>query len=190
MAYEKLQTQAKLSTMVAMNKSPKNYIKALFVIFLANIIWLSGCLSGENTNSNKPNSTEKVNSNSEKMNSASDNVEELLNVVRLPELPEEAVWLEENNSNPKKITAVLKYTPETATKVVALVLKNKPPEPIEIGLENWFPEELTAQAQLSGIEILKGTAYSANDFFNIPYGSGKITRIEGTDYFVLELIAN
>ena len=125
-------------------------------------------------------------------------VDELLEIIRLPELPEEVVWKEESlgksdNSTPastdKKLIAVLRYKPEVAAKVVALVEKNKTPEQVEVSAENWFPEELIAQAQLSGNESLKGKAYGANDFFNIPYGSGRITRIEGTDYFILELSA-
>ncbi len=173
-----------------MKKTPKKYSQAFFVILLANLIWLSGCQNKANANANTPKISETANSDSEKTNPPSDNVEELLDLVRLPEIPEEVVWLEDKNSKPKRLVAVLKYTAQTAPKIVALEEKNKPPEQNEVGLENWFPEELTAQAQLSGTETLKGTAYGANEFFNIPFGNGKITRIEGTDYFVLELIAN
>ena len=173
-----------------MKKPAKKYNQAFFLILFANLIWWSACQNKANSNANSRTTSETENSISEKTNSPSDNVEELLELVRLPEIPDEVVWLEEINSKPKRLIAVLKYTVQTARKIVALEEKNKPPEQIEVGLETWFPEELTAQAQLSGTETLKGTAYGANEFFNIPYGNGKITRIEGTDYFVLELVAN
>ena len=84
----------------------------------------------------------------------------------------------------------MKFTPETLPNFLAIIEKNKQADLVDVGAETWFPEELTAQSQLSGEGVLKGTAYAANEFFNIPYGSGKVTRIRGTDYFVLELTAN
>jgi len=43
--------------------------------------------------------------------------------------------------------------------------------------------------ELSGDDSLKGLAYSADSFFQEPYTSGRVIRIDGTDYFVLELSA-
>lgn len=156
-------------------------------------------ISCSNLNSSNSNSNRASQSNTNSENApAKDDVSELLTIVRLPELPEEVVWREENagradNRVPgptdRKLVAVLKYDAETAAKLVAQIEKNKKPESAEIGVEGWFPEELTAQSQISGNEMLKGTTYGANDFFNMPYGNGKITRIENTNYFVLELFA-
>jgi hypothetical protein len=172
-----------------MNRSPKKFIKALFFIFFANIIWLTGC-GGANNNSNQSQNPPAGNNNSVK-SVPSDNMEELFNLVRVPEVPpEEVIWLEDTKANPKKLVAVLQFKPENLPGFVALVEKNKTPEPVEIDIEDWFPQELKAQAQLSGMEMLKGTSYGANNFYNIPYGSGRIVRIEGTDYFVLELTAS
>jgi hypothetical protein len=36
---------------------------------------------------------------------------------------------------------------------------------------------------------LKGAAYAANDFLQSPYNNGKLTRINDTNYFVLELFS-
>jgi len=117
-------------------------------------------------------------------------MEELFNLARVPEVPpDEVIWLEDTRAKPKKLVAVLQFKPEDLQNFVSLIEKNKQPEPVEIDIEDWFPQELKAQAQLSGMEMLKGTAYGANNFYNIPYGSGRIVRIEGTDYFVLELTA-
>lgn len=169
----------------------KNYKQILFVIFLANLFLLNACNSPETANTNQQNRS--ATGENDKKNPASDNIDELLNLVQLPEVPEEVVWREEplsDNRENKRIIAVLQYTPENAAKLVALIEKNKQQEQVEVGTENWFPGELTAQAQMSGNEMLKGTAYGANQFYNIPYGNGRITRIENTNYFVLELTTN
>lgn len=170
--------------------------KIIFVIFLANFVLLYGCGGNDSALENK-NGTAQTNT-TVKSKPASDNIDELLNVVRLPEVPEEVVWKEEtlgkNDSRvpgptDSKITAVLKYTPEGTAKLLSILEKNKQSDSAVVDTEDWFPEELTAQAQLSGDSTLKGTSYGANEFFNMPYGSGKITRIGNTDYFILELIS-
>ncbi len=46
-----------------------------------------------------------------------------------------------------------------------------------------------AQSELSGDETLKGNSYAANDFLQSPYEAGKLTRLEDSNYFILELSA-
>jgi hypothetical protein len=171
-----------------MHKTEIKSSKKIFVFMLFNLFLFSGCQTEKNANQT-PQKTTTSNTENEKTNNSSDSVEDLLNLVRLPELPDEVVWCEYAKANPKKLIAVLKYAPETTPKLLSLIEKNKQEESVDVGVEDWFPEELTAQAQLSGEGVLKGTSFGANDFFNIPYGSGRITRINGTDYFVLELTA-
>jgi hypothetical protein len=118
-------------------------------------------------------------------------------VIKLPFHPEEAVWREEILGKPggnrvpaptdKKLTAVLRFLEADADQIVAQAEKYKPAANHKISTESWFPAELIAQSQTSGDDTVKGKSYSANDFFNAPYTEGRITRIEGTDYFVLEL---
>ena len=120
-------------------------------------------------------------------------------LIRLPFPPEDVDFREDalgktNNdrvSGPsdKKLAAVLLFKKEDADKIVAQAEKYKAPTPETINTESWFPNELTAQSQTSGDKSLKGLSYAANDFYNAPYSDGKLTRIEGTDYFVLELFA-
>lgn len=154
---------------------------------------MTGCGSTANTNSNGSNSSTK----NAKKSPPSDNLNELLNLIKLPVVPQDVVWREDEQPNQKKLTAVLQYEPKSSPEeedrllqIVNVLEKYKQPEPSEVGIEDWFPEQLKAKAQLSGVEVINGTGYGANEFFNIPYGSGKITRIEGTNYFVLELQAN
>lgn len=142
--------------------------------------------TGSNANTSTANTGEPA---SDKPN---DDMAELALLIRLQGNPDDVVWKEQERGDPKTkhLTAVLSYSSEEAQSIVNLVQKNRAVEKAEVGSQPWFPEELTAQSQLSGNETLKGTAYGANDFFNVPYGSGRIVRIDGTNYFVLELTAN
>ena len=170
-----------------MKKSPVKFFRICSFIFLVNLTFLSGC---NNTENPKNVNAKPVSSNPGKKTTPSDNLDELMNFAKMPEIPEEVVWVEEEVNGKKKLTAVLNYDAQTEPKILTVLEKYKQAETAEVGVESWFPEELTAQAQLSGVEMLKGTAYGANEFFNIPYGSGRITKIEGTKYFVLELNAD
>lgn len=156
------------------------------------------CSSGDTKNSNQTNQT----ANTANANIAAKlkyDVEELEMTVKLPFHPEEAVWHEDvlgkpdNNRAPaptdKKLTAVLRFLKEDAEKITAQAQTYKPANAETINTESWFPAELIAQSQTSGDETLKGQTYAANDFYNMPYTDGKLTRIEGTDYFILELFA-
>jgi hypothetical protein len=89
----------------------------------------------------------------------------------------------------KKLTAVLRFLNEDADKIVAQAASVKAAAPSTINTEKWFPPELIAQSRTSGDDTLKGLSYPANDFYNAPYSDGTFTRIDGTDYFVLELFA-
>jgi len=128
-----------------------------------------------------------------------DDLVELELTIKLPFHPEEARWMEETFGKPgdnrvpgptdKKLTAVLLFQKPDADKIVEQAATYGTPVPAVINPEKWYPNELVAQSQTSGDETLKGNSYPANDFLNLPYTDGKITRIEGTDYFVLELYA-
>lgn len=162
---------------------------SILFFVLANLLFIFGCGEEQKANQNSQNQS-SANSQDNVQNKASDSIENLLELVRLPVIPEEVVWREYTNTNPKKITAVLKFEPEELPNFTAIVEKNKLADSVEVGVETWFPQELTAQSQLSGEGVIKGTAYSANEFYNIPYGNGRITKIQGTDFFVLELTAS
>jgi len=175
-----------------MQSAPKIFIALLIVaIFTA-------CGSNNSANSNSANQTANS-ANSNSTASIKDDADELEMTIKLPFHPEEAVWREEvlgksgDNRVPaptdKKLTAVLRFLKEDADKIVAQAEKYKPAANEIINSENWFPAELVAQSQTSGDETIKGKSYAANDFYNPPYSDGKLTRIEGTDYFVLELFA-
>ena len=124
-----------------------------------------------------------------------DDIEELGKIIQLPFVPEETTYREINlnNKNPapnkKKLVAVLKFSVENANQIVAQAGKYNPPAPADIDAENWFPPELVAKSQETGDDFLKGVEYAANDFLQTPFVNGKLTRINETNYFVLELFS-
>ena len=170
-----------------------------FVIFLTTF---SASCSTQNSNLQNTNETANSNQSAENTNSIKDNAEGLAMVIKLPFEPEDAVWREEKlgrqseNSRvappslgERKLTAVLQFKAEDAEKIAIQAQTYKQPVPAEIGAENWFPAELIAQSQLSGDETLKGATYAANDFFQTPYLDGRITRVQDSNYFILELFS-
>lgn len=169
-------------------------------IALTIAVLLAACSSNQPPNFNS-NEALNSNTNSNANSNIKDDVDELGTIIKLPLQPEETVWREENqaktgndNSVPpapsgKKLLVVLRFSKEDAAKIVAQAANYKPAVRESLNNENWFPSELTAQSQISGDETLKGTTYAANDFLQTPYSDGKLTRIDETNYFVLELYA-
>ncbi len=166
-----------------MQLAPKIFITLVISVFFA------ACSSGEGNSENSNSTNSNANSANSNTNAVAvkDDVDELEMTIKLPFHPQEAVWREENAG--KKLVGVVRFLKEDANKIVAQAGSYKPPAPEIINTESWFPAELIAQSQTSGDETLKGLSYAANDFLQPPYSDGKITRIEGTDYFVLELFA-
>lgn len=137
-------------------------------------------MSNTNQITNKPNN---IYTNAE---TTKDDLEDFAKIVKLPFQPEEVSWREFPD---KKIIAVLKFSAADSNNLITQIEKQKSAQNVGLNAENWFPPELIAQSQQSGDETLKGKEYSAADFFLAPYTKGKITRIDETNYFVLELSA-
>lgn len=178
-----------------MKISPTSLIPILILLVFS----IGGCANTENDAAN--NSTVNTQTpivETANANISKDNIEELDKIINLPMLPEEVTWREDNldkqNGNDnvsaskgKKLTVVLKLSAEDAQKLIEQIDKSKPAFASDVDAESWFPPELIAKSQESGDENLKGTSYAANDFLREPYKNGKITRINDTDFFVLEL---
>jgi len=118
---------------------------------------------------------------------AKTNAEELGLLVNIPYETEDIVWKQDDAN--KKLIAVFRLTPADSAKVVAEAEKVRPPQAVNIASETWFPAELIAQSAMSGDDSLNGKSYVANSFLQDPYKSGTISRIDNTDYFVLEVSA-
>lgn len=155
---------------------------AVLVFLLASQILIS--CSGRADKANTANTSTAASSNTAKAG-PNDNIEELGMLVRLPFVPEEVAWKEYPEQ--KKLTAVIRFTSEDAQKMAAEVAKNGKPAPETVTVESWYPNELIAQGELTGESTVKGQSYPAEPFLNPPYTKGKITRIESTDYFILQI---
>ena len=118
-----------------------------------------------------------------------DNAEELAVLVKLPFEPEEVTWKETTAGNVRKLLAVVRFTPEDSKKVVERAAKIKPGETVSIPSERWFPAELVTQGELNGDDTITATAYSAEEFYLPPFIEGRLSHIQNTDFFVLEVAA-
>lgn len=154
-------------------------ILALFLFLVA----VTGCGGGNN---NSAVNTAALNPTLENANSAKTNVEELKLLINVPyEIEDEDIVWKENVAQ-KKLIAVLRFSESDADKFVAEAAVRQAPQPVTLSSESWFPSELIAQGELSGDDSLKGFSYAADEFFQEPYNAGRIVRVDGTDYFVLE----
>ncbi len=156
----------------------------ILALFVSTTSFLACVDAGGNANSTRP---ANAPASAEKPNSLKTNAEELGLLVRVPYQTEDIVWKEDTAK--KRILAVIRFSPEDANKLVAEAGAAGTPES-SIPVESWFPNELIAQSETSGDAALKGLSYPANAFVQEPYTIGKITRIDGTDYFILELRQN
>ena len=160
----------------------------LSLIFIGQLLSACSTAPVANTNLAQPNTNQN-------RPSASDKSEELELLIKIPAEPEETVFREDaanavDGIQPqyaKKLTAVLKYSAAESVKLSESLEKSSPPLSASINVEPWFPAELIAQSDLSGDDTVKGYSYPALPFFQPPYNEGTITRIEGTNYFILEL---
>ena len=157
---------------------------ASLALFLFLVI-LTAC-GGNEANSNSKGSTGS-DGNGENAPVAKTNVEELGMLVNVPYESEDVVWMDFPKQ--KKIVAVLRFSQAEASRLTVDAEKIRPAQPTTITSEKWFPPELIAQGNLTGDDTLKGRSYAANAFFQDQYNDGRITRIEDTDYFILELSA-
>ena len=158
--------------------------KALILtLILAAALFATSCGSApSNTNASANSNAERANSNATKTN-----VEELGMLVNVPYESEEVFWRDDQQN--KKLIAVLRFSQPEANRLLADAEKVHPPQQVTINPESWFPPELVAQSDASGEDTLNGKAYAANSFFQDPYNSGRIVKIDDSDYFILELNA-
>jgi hypothetical protein len=158
----------------------------LFGVLLAS---LTGAILFVSCGSPSKNTDQRASTNTavENANAARTNVEELSLLVNVPYQVEDIIWKE--NAAHKKLTAVFRFSPEDSAKLVADASLRGAPQNVTLTAATWYPAELNAQSDMSGGDSLRGIAYPADAFFQEPYTTGRIVRVEGTDYFVLELSA-
>jgi len=157
--------------------------RSVFILVaFASLISACGGAAGNGTSNGQNTAVRSADSN----NAARTNVEELGVLIKVPYTAEDIVWKEYNGK--KRIVAVMRFSPADANRIVAEAGTPGNPE-TSIAVESWFPDELIAQSEMSGDAAVRGRSYPAIAFTQEPYTIGKITRVEGTDYFILEMLA-
>jgi len=157
---------------------------ALIPIFL--IVAASGCGGIGNSN----NAAQQANTAAPAQNQAkaSSSSEELGMLINFTLEPEDLVWREDNPKN--SIIAVLRMDAEDTKKLADQLAQRSPGAPKTVQVEDWFPAELIAQGEIAGGSSVDGNAFPADDFYQAPYSQGTVTRVTGTDFFVIELSGN
>ncbi len=159
-------------------------IKSVLILsVIAGSVFIGACTSGLDLTAN--NTAANVRAKVPEESLPKTNAEELGMLINLPYEVEDIVW--EQDAAKRKITAILRFSTEDADKLAAEAEKFGPGRAITTSVETWYPDELIAQGEMSGDSTLKGTAFPANAFFQEPYAVGRITRVEGGDYFILEV---
>lgn len=157
---------------------------AAILLLLSQVSLFISCGGRADGNSATPPAS---NSPSENAKGVKTNVEELSLLINITYEAEDIFWTEDKTT--KKLTAVLRFDKVDTNKLVADLEKTGSATDSTIEAEDWFPDELRSQSEMRGDAALKGKSYAASQFYSEPYTDGKITRIDGTDYFVLELTA-
>ncbi len=157
---------------------------ALIPIILISIFF-TGC--GGNAGDGANNANSAVSSVASNSNKANTNGEELGMLINFAWETEDLAWKKDEAR--KTLTAAFRLSPEDAKKFSDQLAAKGQGAPKEVSVEDWFPAELIAQGESRGGSSVPATAYPADDLYQPPYNQGTISRVEGTDYFVVEVHA-
>jgi hypothetical protein len=162
--------------------------RIIAILIFLTAIGLYGCGSKPVVNSSSASNT---NSNSTSAaNATNDNVEDLRSLVKIPFEPEEVVFRVLSTADKRqRLLAVFVLTPEIHRSLESRLASAGAGHAQLVTVEQWFPAELTAMAEMSGETTINGTAFPATEFFQPPYTDGNIVFIPQTDYAVLDLQA-
>jgi hypothetical protein len=146
---------------------------------------LFGCGGGAGTDAG--NSNVAGNTAAETTSKANTNAEELGLLINFSWETEDLAWKRDDAR--KTLVAAFRLSPEDVKKLSDQLSSKGQGAPKEVAVEEWFPAELVAQGESRGSSTVPATAFPANDFYQPPYTEGTISRVDSTDYFVIELNA-
>jgi hypothetical protein len=158
----------------------------LAVVLLALSLMLSAVSCGSRADGNVT-PPPPANSSAENANGVKTNAEELSLLINMPYEAEDVFFKEDKADN--RLTAVLRFDKVDTDKLASDLEKTGSAADATIETEALFHPELRSQSEMRGDVALNGKSYTAVPFFSAPYNEGTITRIDGTDFFVLELTA-
>lgn len=167
---------------------------SLILALIAAIQLIGACSGGSSTpgSNNAASNAEQANANravEPGMEGAKDNAEELGTLVKMPYEPEDLAWKEYPNGPGRRLLAVFQLTDEDSRRLIDSTSKIRPGSPVSITSEKWFPKELVTQNEMSGDSGIQATAYAADEFLQPPYAEGTLSRVDNTNFFVLEVFA-
>lgn len=158
--------------------------RSFFLITILGASLISGCSGGNSDGGNNSNTSANSVANTNKANT---NAEELGMLINFAWETEDLAWKKDEAK--KTLTAAFRLSPEDAKKLSEQLYAKGPGAPKEVTVEDWFPSELVAQGESAGGSSVPGTAFQAGDIYQAPYTQGTISRVDGTEYFVIELNA-
>lgn len=166
----------------------------LILALIASIYALGGCAgspapgvaNNAASNANQQNSNRAVEPG---MEGAKDNAEELGTLVKMPYEPEDLAWKEFSTPQGRRVLAVFQLTDEDSKKLIDAASKARPGTPASIASEKWFPKELVTQNEIAGESGIQATSYAADEFLGPPFSEGTVSRVDNTNFFVLEAFA-
>lgn len=166
----------------------------LILALIVSIYLMSGCAGRPvpGTNNSAASNADQQNSNravEPGMEGAKDNAEELGTLVRMPYEPEDLAWKEFSSQQGRRLLAVFQLTDDDSRKLIEAASKIRPGSAVSITSEKWFPKELITQNEMSGDGGIQATSYAADEFLQPPYSEGSVSRVDNTNFFVLEVIA-
>ena len=155
-----------------------------FLTTILTISLLSGCGGGAGSTADQANAT-AGNSAVATTSKADTNAEDLGMLINFTWETEDLAWRRDDAK--KTLIAAFRLGPEDARKLFDQLSSKGPGAPKEVAVEEWFPAELVAQGESGGGATVPATAFPANDLYQSPFTEGTVSRVIGTDYFVIEL---
>lgn len=163
--------------------------KAALILSLTIIIFTACAETPEQANST-PNIKEisaNLNDPDSPERKANDHIEELGDLINMQAAPTDAKWREESKDGIRTLTAVIRFEKADADKLETSSANHGEMQSVDIPVQEWFQSELITQGEFSADLTLKGRSYPANEILKEPFNTGKLTRIEDTDYFIAEI---
>jgi len=133
------------------------------------------------------NSNAAGNTTAEMTSKANTNAEELGLLINFNWETEDLAWKRDDTK--RTLVAAFRLSPADAKKLSDQLSSMGQGAPKEVAVEEWFPAELVAQGESRGSSTVPATAFPANDLYQSPFTQGTVSRIDSTDYFVIELNA-
>lgn len=158
--------------------------------FLLALQVLAGC-AGPTANSNVANANATSAGAEPEKEGVKDTSDELAILIKFPFEPEDLAWREfpATGDQRRRVLAVFQLLPEDSKKLTERSSKIRPGKSVSLATEKWFPTELTMLNEMNSDEGIPATSYAADEFFNAPFTEGSLSRVDNTDFFVLELFA-